>query len=847
MRDSAAFARTVIIAALARAAVDAAAAQDQVRSAPVPKAEIVHENDSPEIIILGQRGTVATDLQSLTTLDAAAIAATGATSIAELLRPLRGVTQSGNGQEPIFLLNAQRVSGYQDIGNLPPEAIERVEVFPEPVALQYGYPPTRRVVNFITKRRFRQVAIKAAGGGATGGGAETANVHLDLTRLHDDRRVTMSFDARHTDRLLQSQRSISPDPDVPFDARGNVTGLAGGEIDPALSALAGQAVTIAPVPVTSPTLAGFVPNANQPRLFDISPFRALAPTNDTVHGEIVMADRIGRKISGSLTITADHSHDVTVFGPASATLFIPALNPFSPFATDVLLQRYLVEAPSLGQRFDTTTLHGGGVLRGAWGGWQVDLTGTLDAQRRSGVVAKGIDLTAANNAIAGGRDPFQPLTPMLAADRLIDRTTQRTLGAGGKLVATGRPLSLPAGRVTVTATVEAEHARTDADTRGASPYAVAFARNRVEGGMAIDVPLASRREAFLDWAGELSANASGAVRRIGDVGTLADATMGLNWAPIQAVQFLVQLRRAEVAPTLDQLATPQTSAPQVPLFDFATGRSTLVTLFIGGNPALVAERHHVRSIGTTIKPFATRELRFAATYEIENIANGIQTIYALTPYTEAGAPGLFGRNADGVLTSVAFRPINVFRERKRALNMTLSVNGQVGRAKPPATPGGPPPDRPGYYGGLGPSIRVSDRIDLRPGGTTLNLLAGDTLSSGITSRLSGYGYGGINYMGNGATFDFYCTGKAGVRSTLPASTLAFAPLCKLNLSGSLSLHHVLPNENWARHLGLKLEVTNVTDAHQRVRDADGTVPYRYQRDILDPLGRIVTVSLRKVF
>jgi iron complex outermembrane receptor protein len=811
------------------------------------------ENVGPDIVILGRRGEVDTSVQALATLDAGAISATGATSIGELLRTIRGVTQSADGQDPIFLLNAQRVSGYQEIGNLPPEAIEKVEVFPEPVALQYGYPPTRRIVNFITKRRFRQLAVKQADGTSTRGGADNANAHLDFTRLHDDGRLTLSLDARHTDALLQSRRRILPDPDVPFDARGNITGtLAGGEIDPALSALAGQYVTIVPVPI-GPVSAGtgglgsFVANANRPRLFDLSRLRTLAPSNDTVHGEAVIADRIGRTMSGSLTLTADHSRERTVYGPASATFVVPAGNPYSPFGKDVLLQRYLVEAPPLSQRTDITTLHAGGVGRGAWRGWQWDLTGTLDAQYRNGVVAKAIDVTAANVAIAAGADPFRPLDPALFANRLVDHTIQSTYGAGAKFVATGRPLRLPAGGVTVTATAESEKTGTDSRTRGATPSAIAFGRSRIEGAVALDVPIASRREDVLPWIGELSANASATVRRVGGFGTLSDTTLGANWAPFTGLQLLAQLGRSAVAPTLDQLAAPQISAPQVSLFDFATGRSSLVTLSLGGNPALAAEHRRKRSIGATVKPFAKSELRIGATYEATEIRNGIQTIYALTPATQAALPDLFVRDGTGALVSVAFRPTNVFRERRRTLNLTLAASGQLGRAKPATTPGGRPPDRPTFYGGIGPTIRFSDRIELRPGTPTLDLISGDTISGGTTQRLAGYGYGGLSYLGNGGTFDFYCTGGASIRGPVAASTLDFAPLCKINVSGSLSIHHFLPRQDWTRQLGLKLEIANVTDARQRVRDATGVVPYRYQPDLLDAVGRSVVLSLRKLF
>ncbi len=809
-------------------------------------------DSDPEIVILGRRGAVDTSFQPLATLDAAAISATGATSIGELLRTIRGVTQSGDGQEPIFLLNAQRVSGYQEIGNLPPEALEKVEVFPEPVALQYGYPPTRRIVNFITKRRFRQLALKPAIGTSTRGGADTLNGHLDFTRLHDDGRLTLSLDARHADALLQSRRRVLPDPDVPFDARGNITGVgAGGEIDPALSALAGQVVTIVPVPA-APVAAGvglgsFVAQANQPRLFDLSPVHTLAPSNDTVHGEAVIADRIWRTVSGSLTLTADHSRETTIFGPASATLVVPAGNPYLPFANDVLLQRYLVEARPLSQRTTTTTLHAGGVARGAWRGWQWDLTGTLDTQRKNGVVAKGIDVTAANAAIAAGADPFQPFDPALVASRLVDRTAQSTYGAGTKFVATNRPLRLPAGRVTLTATAEAEKVGTHSRTRGPTPSAVAFGRSRIEGAVALDLPITSRREDVLPWIGDVSATVSRATRHVEGFGALTDTTFGVNWTPFTGLQLSAQFNRSAAAPTLDQLAAPQISAPQVPLFDFATGRSTLTTVVFGGNPLLVAAFRRTRSIGATVKPLAKSELRIGATYELAEIRNGVQTIYALSPATEAALPDLFVRDANGALASVAFRPINIFRERQRTLNLTIAASGQIGRGRPATTPGGQPPDRPSYYGGIGPTIRFSDRLQLRPGTPTLDLIAGDTASGGTTQRLAGYGYGGVNYRGNGGTFDFYCTGRADVRGPVAASTLRFEPLCKLNVTGSVGVHHFLPQQRWARHLILKLEIANVTDARQRVSDANGVVPYRYQPDLLDSVGRSVVVSLRKLF
>ena len=69
--------------------------------------------------------------QPMATLDQNAIAATGATTMGELLQRIKPLTQSADGSDPIFLLNGQRTSGYEEIASLPPEALDKVEVLPE--------------------------------------------------------------------------------------------------------------------------------------------------------------------------------------------------------------------------------------------------------------------------------------------------------------------------------------------------------------------------------------------------------------------------------------------------------------------------------------------------------------------------------------------------------------------------------------------------------------------------------------------------------------------------------------------------------------------------------------------
>lgn len=785
-----------------------------------------------------------TDVAPLAEFDAEAVAATGATTVPELLQAIRGATQGADGTEPIFLLNAQRVSGFNEIGSLPPEAIEKVEVLPEQAALKFGFPPNRRVVNFITKTRFRQIELKESAGTTTRWGSATEKANLGMTRLRDSRRLTLGLEYRHTDPLLQSDRNLAPDPGIPFDAIGNVTAMNGGEIDPALSAAAGRLVTIAPVPETPAdrgALAGYAVGANRPRLFDLGPYRTLAPGNDAIKAEAVIADRIGETLSGSISLSAEQSRDRTRSGLAGAKLIVPDTNPWSPFSGPVALNRYLTEAGALQQRQTVTDLHAGVALRGAISGWRWDFTGTLDHKQTDGQNERGVDPASANAAIAAGANPFAPLDPALLTARLTDRTWLRTRTAEAKTVITNTPLALPAGRMAVTATVEAARSTAASSSRGPSPSDLRLGRTRVEASLAIDLPLASRRQNVLPFIGELSVNA----REVGGFGTLHDATLGLAWGPFEGVQLLAAVRHSAAAPDMVQQSTPVAQTPNVPVFDYGNGRTELVTLILGGNPDLAAERRLVRSLTLSVKPFAKRELRLAATFEATTIRDQTGTVYAITPQTEAVLPDLFVRDPAGRLVSVAYRPINFGIERQRTLNLTVNANGTLGKAAPAAK--GKPPAQSHYYAGLGPSIKFSDRLQLRLGTPELDLLRGDTIRGWGMPRISGYAYGGINYRGMGLTFNGWYQSPSRVRSADPAADLRFSSILKLNLGAYAGLGSLLPREKWARRLRLGLDVSNVTDARQRVHDGNGVVPNRFQPDYLDPIGRTATISLRKLF
>ena len=122
-------------------APDSTASGDTAATAEAQPADEFAEDDGEEIVVVGQkpRGSVVGDIPPENTLTQRDIRATGATSISELLDAVASQTGSARGRSggrPILLLNGQRISGFRELRDLPPEAIQRMEILPEEVALK---------------------------------------------------------------------------------------------------------------------------------------------------------------------------------------------------------------------------------------------------------------------------------------------------------------------------------------------------------------------------------------------------------------------------------------------------------------------------------------------------------------------------------------------------------------------------------------------------------------------------------------------------------------------------------------------------------------------------------------
>ena len=145
------------------------------------------------------------DIPPRNVLDARDVRATGATSITELLdalAPQIGSSRGRGGEAPVLLLDGQRISGFRELRDIPTEAIQRVEILPEEVALKYGYRADQKVVNIVLRQRFRSTAAQFAAGAATDGGYATGNADLTRFLVQRSGRTTSIFmlGQQHADR-----------------------------------------------------------------------------------------------------------------------------------------------------------------------------------------------------------------------------------------------------------------------------------------------------------------------------------------------------------------------------------------------------------------------------------------------------------------------------------------------------------------------------------------------------------------------------------------------------------------------------------------------------------------------
>ncbi|MEP6785068.1 MAG: hypothetical protein ABI898_04920 [Sphingomonadales bacterium] len=797
----------------------------QAQSTPAATATPADDDD---IVVTAERltGSVISDVPPVVELNEEAVASYGASSITELLASLAPQTGPGRGRGsggPVVLLNGQRISGFGELRDLPPEAIKRVQILPEEVALQYGYSADQRVVNFILKDNFRAVTLAGEYGGSTQGARREGEAQATVVRIGEKGRLTLSGEYDDSSRVLESDRNI---------------------------------IQRAPIfPFT-----------------DTGQYRTLSPASDTIKLNGVLNRKLTDTVSATINASWERDNSQALLGVPTATL--------TSLSGQSALRGFL---PALERNATTDALHGGLTVTGNMSKWVWTLTGNYDRSISRTNTDRGVDPVALQALIVPGStfDPFGTSTQSPIGYLAGDTARSQTDTSNGIYTLSGPLIDLPAGAVRTT--LRAGFATTDLSSqavRSGVTQLSDLSRDEANGRINIDVPLANADRDVAAALGRLSINANFAYRRLSDFGGLVSFGYGLNWQPVPGLTFLASALGSENEPGIADLGNPVIVTPGVATYDFTRGETVLINRTSGGNRALLTEVQRDTKLSVNYQPPTLKGLTVGVDYFRNRSTNPVASFPILTPEVEAAFPDRVTRDASGRLTGIDGRSINYAATRSDVVRVGFTFQKEFGtpaggRDGPggfgggrgggggPRGPGGGG-GGPGGGGGFGrggdggrwtvalyDSIRFMDQIQIRSGLPVLDLLGGSaTGSSGGSARHSfdldtGWFYKGLGVRLTGS----YQSGSTVIGSTA-ASTLQFGDLATFNANAFLNfdnrkkLVEAVPFLKGAR---LRFSVQNIFDTIRDVRDGTGANPLSYQPGYVDPRGRFVQIDFRKRF
>ena len=595
------------------------------------------DSEPGTIIVQAQRlrGQLDVEQAPILELNEEDIAATGATSIAELLEIISPQTSSSRGRSggarPVFLVNGIRIGSFRELRSYPPEAITKVEVLPEEVAQKFGFPPDRRVVNFILKDNYSSREIEAEYEQPSEGGYRAVEGEFTLLRINKTERFNFNAEVQDRTLLTEGERDVIQTP-------GSISDVTG---DP-----------------------------------DQALYRSLI--DDSFNFEVTgnWAKTIldtGTALSLNTTYERDEQRGLSGLNTVVLT---------APDGSSAL--RTLDAGNPLEVRSVTDTISSAGSWTQPIGRWRLNTT--FDASISDNI--REIDRRADTSDLVA-----QAAAGTLAIDGALSAPTQagfdtaftETISAEAKSTLRGTLIDLPAGELSTTFDVGYSWDRIDSsDTRSGTD--AQLTRGDLEAGINVVIPLTSSRENFLSEVGSFTINAQAGINHYSDFGTLNDWSAGLNWSPFRSLNLQATYARAEAVPTLGNLGNPQVTTFNVPVFDFVNGETELATVLSGGNPNLLAETQKDWKFSANWELPFWKNTRLSADY-IRNRSDDVTGGFpALNAETEAAFADRVIRDAGGTLISLDRRTVTYAESRDKRLVFGFSTRGSWGAAAPQGRP-----------------------------------------------------------------------------------------------------------------------------------------------------------------
>lgn len=621
------------------------------------------EDDDPlevtgdEIVVVAPsfRGMVDAPQKPIMTFEADDIAAYGVSSIAELIEAISPQTGSGRGRgsgRPVILVNGQRITSFREMRNIPPEAIERMEILPEEVALRFGYPADERVINLILKEHFAATSAAGEYNRPTRGGYDNYELESGIFKISGPRRYNFNAKLTEDSMLTEDERDIRREDDE------------------------------------YPTVSG------DP---DPTRYRSLADRSSELELTGTMTQGVGEGgLDGQITVNGGYTRTNTLSLSGLDTFTLTDQNGNSEIRT---------YADPLATRVQTDAFEAGLGFNKQLGDWQLSLTGDgsytdtntrVDRRRDTEQLA---DVQAA--ALAGELDIAGALPEIGSAG--IDKARTRALSGSSLATLAGKPFRMPAGDASLTVKAGYDYSRTISEDTRSDYGSITLSRGDASGGLNLALPLTSKDEDFLGAIGDFSLNLSGGLNELSDFGTLANWSAGLTWNPTDTLSFQGSYIVAEAAPTLSQLGAPQVTSYNVSVYDFVNSTTALVTTTTGGNPDLRKETQRDIKLSANWKLPILDRSNLLVEYFRNRSSDVTQSFPMLTSAIEDAFPDRVTRDAYGNLIALDRRAVTYDEIASSSIRWGFNIGGKLGSSAQQASgnrdagpgAGGPPAPNPG--------------------------------------------------------------------------------------------------------------------------------------------------------
>lgn len=367
------------------------------------------------------------------------------------------------------------------------------------------------------------------------------------------------------------------------------------------------------------------------------------------------------------------------------------------------------------------------------------------------------------------------------------------------------------------------------------------------------IPLIGRADGTYAGIGNADFSVDAAISDLGSYGSIDSLAMALNWQPRSWLRFTASQTREEIAGYPELLAAPTTTTPNVRYFDPLTGNTVDVTLISGGGGNLDNESRRVRRLSLTVTPWKAYNLQLNSDFTITDVRNQAGPLPLPTPAIIAAFPDRFVRDGAGQLTLVDSRTVNFASQHTSELRTGFSMT--IPLAHPAAAPRvrgvkRKAPPRPVLAVSASFTHVFESTSTIRATLGTVDLLAGGAVGLfGGRSRDNAEASLAVSDRGVGLRAQVAWHGPTYLATGTAAAPdrLTFAPYAKLDLKVFADLAQLFGRSAFTSGTRITLSFENLTNSRQVVSDGAGFTPLGYQSIYRDPLGRPISIELRKVF